>query len=210
MFFEEFLEVVGAGRQDAAVSAEFDVFDHHGDVAVLPLQTLLVEQLEEDVLVLLVHILHRLGHLRARITRILHSSLGPVLPTCVVRGARPNFQMRAPSFEMILQITFATKAQPSATKCTKSPDEANGRSRVAGAFASRLRACAFMWRLWPRGGFADVLPRGSAFSGHSGFVVAHSKGLHVRLIETWKLSIGVDGLGLRICRPAHSSQSAGM
>lgn len=69
VLLEELLEVVGAGGQDAAVSAELDIFDHHGDVAVLALQPLLVQQLQEDALVFIVHVLHRLRHLTTRDTR---------------------------------------------------------------------------------------------------------------------------------------------
>lgn len=63
MFFEEFLEVVGAGSEDAAVSAELDVFDHHSDVAVFAFQPLLIQQLQEDALMLVVDVLHHLRHL---------------------------------------------------------------------------------------------------------------------------------------------------
>lgn len=65
MLFEELLEVVGAGSEHAAVSPELDVLDDHGDVAVLPFQPLLVQQLQEDALVLVVHVLHRLRHLQS-------------------------------------------------------------------------------------------------------------------------------------------------
>lgn len=65
MLFEELLEVVGAGSEYAAVSAELDVFHHYGDVAVLTFQPLLIQQLQEDALVLVVHVLHRLGHLQS-------------------------------------------------------------------------------------------------------------------------------------------------
>ena len=62
VFLEEFLEVVGAGGEDAAMRAELDVLHHHGDVAVLALQPLLVEQLQEHTLMVLVHVLYRLRH----------------------------------------------------------------------------------------------------------------------------------------------------
>lgn len=65
MLLEKLLEVVGAGGKHAAVGAELDVLHHHGDVAVLALQALLVQQLQEDALVLVVHVLHRLGHLQS-------------------------------------------------------------------------------------------------------------------------------------------------
>lgn len=65
VLLEELLEVVGAGGKHAAVSAELDVLHHHGDVAVLAFQPLLVQQLQEDALVLVVHVLHRLGHLQS-------------------------------------------------------------------------------------------------------------------------------------------------
>lgn len=65
MLFEELLEVVGAGGKHTAVSAELDIFDHHGDVAVLAFKALLVQQLQEDTLVFVVHVLHRLRHLQS-------------------------------------------------------------------------------------------------------------------------------------------------
>lgn len=43
VFFEELFEVVGAGGEHTAVSAELDVFDHYGDVAVFTLETLLIQ-----------------------------------------------------------------------------------------------------------------------------------------------------------------------
>lgn len=64
MLLEELLEVVGAGGQDAAVGPELDVLHHHGDVAVFALQPLFVQQLQEDALVLVVHVLDRLRHLQ--------------------------------------------------------------------------------------------------------------------------------------------------
>lgn len=63
MLFEELFEVVGAGGEDAAVSAELDVLNDHSDVAVFPLQTLLVQQLQEDALVFVVNVFYRLRHL---------------------------------------------------------------------------------------------------------------------------------------------------
>lgn len=63
MFLKEFLEVVGAGSEDTAVSAELDVFDHHSNVTVFALQPLLVQQLQEDALMFIIHVLHRLRHL---------------------------------------------------------------------------------------------------------------------------------------------------
>lgn len=64
VLLEELLEVVGAGSQDAAMGPELDVLHHHSDVAVLALQPLLVKQLQEDALVLVVHVLDRLRHLQ--------------------------------------------------------------------------------------------------------------------------------------------------
>lgn len=64
VFFEELFKVVGAGGEDAAVSTELDVFDDHGNVAVLALQPLLVQQLQEDALMFVVHVLHHFRHLR--------------------------------------------------------------------------------------------------------------------------------------------------
>lgn len=64
VLLKELLEVVGARSQDAAVGSELDVLHHHGDVAVLALEPLLVQQLQEDALVLVVHVLDRLRHLR--------------------------------------------------------------------------------------------------------------------------------------------------
>lgn len=66
MFLEEFLEVVGAGGQDTAVGSELDVLHHNGNVTVLSFQTLLVQQLQEDALVLVVHVFHCLTHLSER------------------------------------------------------------------------------------------------------------------------------------------------
>lgn len=66
MFFEELLEVVGAGSKHTAVSTELDIFHHHSDVAVLSFQTLLVQQLQEDALVFIVNVLHCLSHLHTK------------------------------------------------------------------------------------------------------------------------------------------------
>lgn len=63
VFFEEFFEVVGASGEHAAVSTELDVFDHHSNVAVFAFQSLLIQQLQEDALMFVVHVLHRLRHL---------------------------------------------------------------------------------------------------------------------------------------------------
>lgn len=63
VFFEEFFEVVGAGGEHTAVSTELDVFDHHSDVTVFALQSLLIQQLQEDALMFVVHVLHCLRHL---------------------------------------------------------------------------------------------------------------------------------------------------
>ena len=69
MFFKEFLEVVGAGSQDTAVSPELDVLHNDSDVAVFSLQTLFVQQLQEDALMLIVHVLRCLRHLEQQYTQ---------------------------------------------------------------------------------------------------------------------------------------------
>lgn len=68
VLLEEFFEVVGAGGENTAVSPELDVFDHHGDVTVLALEPLLIQKLQEDALVFVIHVLDCLCHLLTRKT----------------------------------------------------------------------------------------------------------------------------------------------